>query len=189
MAKGVQRDFQIDASELKELQRILKMYADKDMQNAMTRANRETATIVRDEARKNVSRQNVPLARKSSKGVGSQATRTSATISWKRNWTPRHPTLNLANYGAQTWKIPYPPNSNKVGEVFRMPQEQMKKRVGKKWLGNMYKAGDNPNWSTYGKKGYAIQKAVEDKRNEVVELHGELLHKQLVDSFKNRKSK
>ena len=59
MAKGfVEKDFQIDASELKDLQRLLKMYADKDMQNAMTRANRETATVVRDKARKNVSREN-----------------------------------------------------------------------------------------------------------------------------------
>ena len=185
MAKGfVEKDFQIDASELKDLQRLLKMYADKDMQNAMTRANRETATVVRDKARKNVSRENVPLARKSSKGVGSQATRTSATISWKKNYNTRHPTLNLANYGAQKWHIPYPPNAKKVGEVFNIPQQAMKRRVGKKWLGNQYKAGDNPNWSTYGKKGYAIQKAVEDMREKVVEIHGELLHKQLVDSFK-----
>ena len=63
----------------------------------------------------------------------------------------------------------------------------MKNRVGKRWIGNQYSAGDNPNWSTYGKKGYAIEKAVEDMRETVIEMHGELLHQELVQSFKNRK--
>ena len=181
------RDFEIDASELRELQRILKLYADKDAQNAMTRANRETAKIVRDQARENVARQPVPLARKSSKGVTSQATRTTATISWKKQWTPRHPTLNLAEYGSKNWQVPFPPNSRRVGDVFYMPQNKMQKRVGKKWIGNQHTAGDNPDWSSYGKKGYAIADAVEDKREEVIELHGSLLHQQLVDSFAKRK--
>jgi len=181
------RQFEIDFSEGRELQRILKEYADKDMQNAMTRANRQTAKLVRDEARKNVAKQPVPLARKSAKGVTSQATRTSATISWKKQATDRHPTLNLANYGSKNWHVPYPPNAKRAGTVFWMDQKNMKNRVGKRWIGNQYSAGDNPNWSTYGKRGYAIEKAVEDMRETVIEMHGEFLHQELVQSFKNRK--
>ena len=181
------RDFEIDFSEGRELQRILKMYADKDAQNAMTRANRKTAKLVRDQARQNVAREPVPLARKSSKGVTSQATRTSATISWKRTSTERHPTLNLANYGAKNWHIPFPPNAKRAGQVFFMDQKNMQKRVGKPWLGNQYNAGQNPNWSTYGKKGYAIETAVEDMRETVIELHGEFLYEELLQSFAKRK--
>jgi len=179
-------EIEIDTSELRLLQRQLKEYGQKDLQNTMTKVNRSISAEVRDEARKRARKQNVPLAKKSSKGITSTASRTKAGITMTRN--DRYPTLFLMEYGAKNWHVPFPPNSKRVGTVYYMPQNKMKKRVGRPFLGNQHEIGENPKWTTFGKKGYVVGKTLEDMRPHIVSTYAEKLHDALVEAVKLRKS-
>tara|TARA_R100000781_G_C4066046_1_gene122829 strand:- start:167 stop:718 length:552 start_codon:yes stop_codon:yes gene_type:complete len=180
------QEFEIDTSELRLLQKQLKEFGQKDLQNTMTKVNRSISADVRDKARQRATRQNVPLAKKSSKGITSTASKTKAGITMTRN--DRYPTLFLMEYGAKNWHVPFPPNSKRVGSVYYMPQRKMRKRVGKKWLGNMHDVGENPEWTTFGKKGYVVGKTLEQMRPYILETYSEKLHNALVEAVKLRKS-
>ena len=180
------KDFEIDTSELKLMVKQLKEFGHKDLEYTITKVNRYISSDVRYKARQRASKQPVPLAKKSSKGITSTGSRTKAGITMTRN--NRYPTLFLMEYGAKNWHIPFPPNAKRAGEVFYTSQNRMRKRVGKKWLGNMHDIGENPEWTTFGKKGYVVGKTLENMRPYILETYSQKIHDALVDAVKLRKS-